>query len=74
MFDPETASAKRALAEYEKERMSGRLVEVAFPITRSISEAKDLVQEAFLRLLDEQVRPWEVGGFLTHMSIVMRDK
>jgi hypothetical protein len=32
-----------------------------------------LTQDAFLRLLDEQDRPWEVGGFLTHMSIVMRD-
>jgi DNA-directed RNA polymerase specialized sigma24 family protein len=73
MFDDKTESAKRAIAEYEKKGMNVRLVKIASLSTRSAASAKDLVQDAFLRLLDEEDCPWKSGSFLAHMSFVMRN-
>jgi DNA-directed RNA polymerase specialized sigma24 family protein len=41
--------------------------------TQSAEAAKDLVQDAFLRLLDVEDLPWTQGSFTTHMSFAMRD-
>lgn len=73
MFDPTTESAKRALAEYEKKEVRARLLKIAFLVCRSAADAPDLFEDAFIRLLDEEDRPWTVGTITTHMSIVMRD-
>jgi DNA-directed RNA polymerase specialized sigma24 family protein len=73
MFDATTPSALRALAEYEKERTRKILLKIAFWSTQTVPDAKDLVQDAFLRLLDEDDLPWLKGTFLTHMSFALRD-
>jgi DNA-directed RNA polymerase specialized sigma24 family protein len=73
LFDPNTESAKRALEEYKKKGTLPRLVKIAFLSTGNVANAKDLVLDAFLRLLDEDDKPWRTGTFFTHMSFTMRD-
>ena len=73
MFDPETPSARAACAEYDRKRTRELLLKLAFFSTRSVADAEDLVQTAFLRLLDVEDLPWLGGTFLTHMSHAMRD-
>jgi DNA-directed RNA polymerase specialized sigma24 family protein len=73
MFDDKTESAKRAIEEYGKKGVRAGLLKIAMLSTRNAASAKDLVQDAFLRLLDVEDMPWTTGSFLKHMSFAMRN-
>jgi hypothetical protein len=58
MYDRDAPYSKRALAELEKPRVRGSLVQIAQWSTQSEADAEDLVSDALILVLDPEESPW----------------
>ena len=74
MFDATAPSSELVMAELGKPNVSAKLHKIAMWSTKSEADAKDLVEDALMRVLDPEDRPWSPTEctFLTHMGRVMR--
>jgi RNA polymerase sigma factor (sigma-70 family) len=74
MFDANAPTSLRVAEQLANQSVRERLVKIAWWSTKNFAAAQDLVQDALVRVLDPEDRPWdpEMGTFLTHMTHVLR--
>jgi hypothetical protein len=74
VFDATAPSSVLVMAELGKPGVALKLHRLAWKITQSDADAENLVEDALMRVLDPEDRPWVPAEctFLTHMRRVMR--
>jgi DNA-directed RNA polymerase specialized sigma24 family protein len=74
MFDANAPTSLRVAEQLAIQSIRERLLKIACWSTKNFAAAQDLTQDALVRVLDPEDRPWdpEKGTFLTHMTHVLR--
>jgi DNA-directed RNA polymerase specialized sigma24 family protein len=74
VFDKDSPTARRVLAELKKPRVREDLLKLAAWRTGDPQEAEDLLEDALILACDPEKKPWNADiGFKLHMTYVFKD-